>query len=188
MFISLCRFQVLSFIRCKLFYAHSRVCKFVIFSYRVQQCVMSSLLNFRWTEVCSSKVWIRVIGVCVYNHDMTFQENSYLCISHGNYKVNLKFIIAHGKVNCKESNIPWTTLFFSSYTANQLPFSPKDRNGPYDIANIIMTDLFTVFCIFFTICWRRKTFNGLDWHVPIFNLDWYERDNIHENIMNVRIN
>ena len=134
------------------YFAHSRVCKFVIFSYRVQQCVMSSLLNFRWTEVCSSKVWIQVIGVCVYNHDMTFQENSYLCVSHSNYKVNLKFIIAHGKVNCKESNIPWTTLFCSSYTANQLLFSPKDRNGPYDIANIIMTDLFTVFCIFFTIC------------------------------------
>ena len=57
MFISLCRFPVLSLIRCKLFYAHSRVCNFVIFSYRIQQCVKFVLVKFE----------IRVISVCGYN-------------------------------------------------------------------------------------------------------------------------
>ena len=56
LFISLCRFPVLSLIRCKLFYAHSRVCDFVIFSYRIQQCVKFVLIKFE----------IRVISVCGY--------------------------------------------------------------------------------------------------------------------------
>ena len=56
LFISLCRFPVLSLIQCKLFYDHSRVCNFVIFSYCIQQCVKFVLVKFE----------IRVTGVCGY--------------------------------------------------------------------------------------------------------------------------
>ena len=67
---------------CLLVWSHSS-CKcpysfrFVIFQYFHSYVVsyfmlfhafnnVSCVLNFRWTEVCSSKVWMRVISVCSY--------------------------------------------------------------------------------------------------------------------------
>ena len=50
-------------IQCKLFYAHSSVCNFLIFSYCIQQCVKFVLVKFK----------IRVISVCGYKVQILFE-------------------------------------------------------------------------------------------------------------------
>ena len=56
---------------CKLFYAHSCVCNFIIFSECVQQCVMTACVMTAWPTMCYHIQfdflhlfsWIQVIGV-----------------------------------------------------------------------------------------------------------------------------